>query len=324
MSLSLVTGGAGFIGSHLVEALVARGDRVRVLDSFSTGYHDNLAALADGLDVLEGDITDLETVRQAMRGVEVVFHQAALVSVPRSVADPLSTHHACATGTLHVLMAAREAGVRRVVYAASSSAYGNNPKLPKSETDPTQPLSPYAVAKLAGEHYCCAFHEVYGLETVRLRYFNVFGPRQRPGSPYSAVIPLFIEAIQAGRSPTIHGDGRHSRDFTYIANAVQLNLLAAQTPGISGRVYNAACGQSASLLDLVAAINELLGKHVAAVHGPPRPGDVQHSLADISRARTDLGYTPSVDWREGLKRCVAAFGGVREQGRCREPSGTRQ
>jgi UDP-glucose 4-epimerase len=305
MAVCLVTGGAGFIGSHLVDALVARGHTVRVLDNFSTGYRDNLAAVEDRIDLIEGDITDLETVRAATRGVELVFHQAALSSVPRSVTDPLATHQACATGTLHVLMAAREAGVRRVLYAASSSAYGNNPKMPKSETDLTLPLSPYAVAKLAGEQYCAAFHEVYGLETVRLRYFNVFGPRQRPGSPYSAVIPLFIDAIQNGRSPTIHGDGRQSRDFTYIDNVVQANLLAAAAPGIGGRVYNTACGQSASLLDLLAGINELLGTHVAPIHGPPRPGDVKNSLADISRARADFGYTPAVTWREGLKRSVA-------------------
>jgi UDP-glucose 4-epimerase len=311
MTISLVTGGAGFIGSHLVEALVARGDEVRVLDNFCNGHRENLADVADRIELIQGDITDLETVQKATRGVEVVFHQAALVSVPRSVADPLATHHACATGTLHVLMAAREAGVRRVVYAASSSAYGNNPRLPKSESDPTAPLSPYAVAKLTGEQYCAAFHEVYRLETVRLRYFNVFGPRQRPGSPYSAVIPLFIEAMQAGRSPTIHGDGRQSRDFTYVDNVVQANLRAAEAPGVGGRVYNTACGQSASLLDLVAAINELLGTRIAPVHDAARVGDVRNSLADISRPRADLGYTPTVDWREGLKRCIEATGARR-------------
>jgi UDP-glucose 4-epimerase len=310
MAISLVTGGAGFIGSHLVEALVARGDTVQVLDNFSTGYRENLAAVADRVEVIEGDVVDLEVVRRAVRGVEVVFHQAALVSVPRSVADPLATHHACATGTLHVLMAAREAGVRRVVYAASSSAYGNSPRLPKSETDATAPLSPYAVAKLAGEQYCAAFHQVYGLETVRLRYFNVFGPRQRPGSPYSAVIPLFIDAMQAGRRPTIHGDGRQSRDFTYVDNVVRANLLAAEAAGVGGRVYNTACGQAASLLDLVEAINELLGTRIAPVHDAPRPGDVKDSLADLSRARADLGYEPVVDWREGLRRCVAAATGT--------------
>jgi UDP-glucose 4-epimerase len=304
MSVSLVTGGAGFIGSHLVEALLRRGRAVRVLDDFSTGSAANLAHLRDRLQVIEGDITDPETVRGAMCGVEVVFHEAALASVPRSVADPLATHRACVDGTLNVLLAARDAGVRRVVYAASSSAYGNSARLPKAEADPTAPLSPYAVAKLAGEHYCAAFTEVYGLETVRLRYFNVFGPRQSPDSPYAAVIPLFIEALTAGRSPVIHGDGQQSRDFTYIDDVVQANLLAAEVPGVGGRVYNVACGRRTTLLELVAHINRLLGTSIAPTHTPPRAGDVRHSQADITLARNELGYRPTTDMAAGLRRCL--------------------
>lgn len=306
MSVSLVTGGAGFIGSHLVEALLARGDTVRVLDNFATGDPDNLADVRDRIEVLEGDITDLETVRRAARGAEVIYHQAALASVPRSVADPLATHHACVTGTLHVLQAAREAGVRRVVYAASSSAYGASTKLPKSETDPTLPLSPYAVAKLAGEQYCAAFTEVYGLETVRLRYFNVYGPRQSPNSPYAAVIPLFLKAIRAGRSPFINGDGQQSRDFTFVEDVVKANLLAADAPNASGRVYNIACGHRTSLVELVDKLNHLLGVRVIPSFRDPRPGDVRHSQADISRARADLDFEPETNIDRGLARCVQA------------------
>jgi UDP-glucose 4-epimerase len=256
------------------------------------------------VEVIDGDITDLETVKSAMRGVEVVFHQAALASVPRSVADPLATHRACVNGTLHVLLAARDGGVRRVVYAASSSAYGNSARLPKSEADPTAPLSPYAAAKLAGENYCAAFAEVYGLETVRLRYFNVFGPRQSPDSPYAAVIPRFIEAMTAGRSPVIHGDGTQSRDFTFVADVVQANLLAATAPGVAGRVYNVACGRRTTLLELVEYLNRLLGTSIAPTHTPSRPGDVRHSQADIERARSELGYHPTTDVAAGLRRCL--------------------
>jgi len=307
MAVCLVTGGAGFIGSHLVDALLARGDTVRVLDNFSTGHRHNLATAGRRVEILAGDLIRPDDVRRATEGVEVVFHQGALASVPRSVADPLATHEACATGTLNVLQAAREAGVRRVVYAASSSAYGNSTAPSKSEDDPTNPLSPYAVAKLTGEHYCAAFTEVYGLETVRLRYFNVFGPRQSPDSPYSAVIPLFLQAMHAGRSPTVHGDGRQSRDFTYIDNVVRANLLAADAPAVSGRVYNIACGNSTSLLDLIAALNDLLGRNIRPLYVKPRPGDVRHSRADIARARTELGYSPAIDLLEGLRRCIAFF-----------------
>jgi UDP-glucose 4-epimerase len=307
MSVCLVTGGAGFIGSHLVDALLARGHRVRVLDNFSTGSWENLAAAAGRVEILEGDLTRPADVRRAAEGVEVIFHQGALASVPRSVADPLATHEACATGTLHVLQAARGAGVRRVVYAASSSAYGNSTGPAKREDQLTNPLSPYAVAKLAGEDYCAAFTEVYGLETVRLRYFNIFGPRQPPDSPYAAVIPLFISALASGRSPVVHGDGRQARDFTYVDNAVQANLLAADAPSVSGKVYNVGCGRSTSLLELIAALNELLGTQIQPVHTDPRPGDVRTSLADISRARADLGYLPSINFMEGLRRSVGWY-----------------
>jgi UDP-glucose 4-epimerase len=307
MTVCLVTGGAGFIGSHLVEALLQRGHTVRVLDNFSTGDPANLEGVREQARVIDGDITDLPTVQAAMQGVDVVFHQAALASVPRSIADPLATHQACANGTLHILLAAKESGVRRVVYAASSSAYGASTRLPKCESDPTLPLSPYAVAKLAGEHYCAAFSEVYGLETVRLRYFNVFGPRQSPDSAYAAVIPLFLREMLAGRSPHVHGDGEQSRDFTFVEDVVRANLLAAETPGVSGRVYNVAGGRRVSLLQLVATINTLLGTDIAPVHGEPRPGDVRHSQADVARAAADLGYKPRVSIETGLRRCVDFF-----------------
>ncbi len=304
MAACLVTGGAGFIGSHLVEALLERGHTVRVLDNFSTGDPANLVGVRERVRILDGDITDLTTVQAAVQGVEVVFHQAALASVPRSVADPMATHQACVNGTLHVLLAVREAGVRRVVYAASSSAYGNSVRLPKCETDPTLPLSPYAVAKLAGEQYCAAFSEVYGLETVRLRYFNVFGPRQSPDSAYAAVIPKFIEAMTSGRGPVLHGDGEQSRDFTFVADVVQANLLAAEAPGVSGKVYNIACGRRTSLLELVGYLNTLLGSDIEPTHTEARPGDVRHSQASISRACEELGYQPATDIETGLRRCL--------------------
>jgi UDP-glucose 4-epimerase len=311
MAMCLVTGGAGFIGSHLVEALLVRRHRVRVMDNFSTGDPANLATMRDDIEVFDADITDRDAVTAAMRGVELAFHQAALASVPRSVADPVATHEACATGTLNLLVAAREAGVRRVIYAASSSAYGNSDRLPKREGDPTGPLSPYAVAKLTGEHYCAAFSEVYGLETARLRYFNVFGPRQSPDSPYAAVIPLFLRAMLAGQRPRIHGDGGQSRDFTFVADVVQANLLAAEAPDVSGRVYNIACGRRTSLLELVAIMNRLLGTEIAPMHDASRPGDVRHSQADISRAVAELGYCPQTDIESGVRRCIEYLAGPR-------------
>jgi UDP-glucose 4-epimerase len=307
MRTCLVTGGAGFIGSHLVEALLARGDRVRVLDNFSTGDPANLAAVLADVELIDGDIRERADLAAALNGVEVVFHQAALASVPRSIADPLATHDVCTTGTLNVLLEARRAGVRRVVYAASSSAYGNSVRLPKRESDPTAPLSPYAVAKLAGEHYCAAFTEVYGLETVRLRYFNVFGPRQTPDSPYAAVIPLFLRALVSGQNPRIHGDGQQSRDFTFVKDVVRANLLAAGAPGASGKVYNIAGGHRTSLLDLVATINALLGTDTAPVHDAPRPGDVRHSQADVSRAMAELGYRARTSVEAGITCCLESL-----------------
>jgi UDP-glucose 4-epimerase len=309
MATFLVTGGAGFIGSHIVEALAARGDEVRVLDDFSTGDPASLDGVPGSLDVIEGDITDPDAVHRAVQGVDVVFHQAALASVPRSVANPLATHRACVDGTLNILLAARDAGVRRVVYAASSSAYGASEKLPKSETDPTLPLSPYAVAKLAGEQYCAAFTEVYGLETVRLRYFNVFGPRQTPDSPYAAVIPLFLRAITEGERPVIHGDGTQSRDFTFVADVVQANLEAAIAPNASGKVYNVAGGGRTTLLELLGHLNRIMGTDVRPRFVERRPGDVKHSQADIRRAMADLGYRPAFDIAEGLERVAEWFRG---------------
>lgn len=307
MACVLITGGCGFVGSHLVEALVHRGDRVRVLDDLSTGRSENLAAVADRIELLLGSVADLPAVERAVAGCELVFHQAALASVPRSVAEPLATHAADATGTLHVLDAARRAGVRRVVYAASSSAYGNQPTPRKSESHLPSPLSPYAAAKLTGELYCEAFWHSYGLETVALRYFNVFGPRQDPSGPYAAVIPLFIKAILAGQRPTIFGDGRQTRDFTYVENVVQANLLAAQASGAAGRVFNVGSGQAISLLDLLATLNRILGTQVEPDFQAARTGDVRDSLADISLAKRVLGYQPAVDLVEGLRRTVEFY-----------------
>jgi UDP-glucose 4-epimerase len=260
--------------------------------------------LGGKVELIGGDLTDLRAVEQAVGGVDVVFHQAAMASVPRSVAEPLASHAACATGTLAVLDAARRAGVRRVVYAASSSAYGNDPKMPKRETDLPAPISPYAAAKLAGEAYCQAFAATYGLETVALRYFNVYGPRQDPGSEYSAVIPKFVAAMLAGERPTIFGDGRQSRDFVYVADVVAANLAAATSPKAAGRVLNIATGRQYSLLELVASINRALGTNVEPAFAPARAGDVRESVADISAARDALGYRPQVDFDEGLRRSI--------------------
>jgi len=300
----LVTGGAGFIGSNIVEELVRCGERVRVLDNFSTGKRENLALVAGHVELVEGDLCDLPALRQAVEGMDTILHQAALPSVQRSIDNPLATHAVNATGTLNLLIAAHEAGVRRVVYAASSSVYGDTPTLPKREDMRPRPKSPYAVSKLAGEYYCQAFTAVHGLETVCLRYFNVFGPRQDPTSQYSAVIPLFIAAMLRGEPPAVHGDGLQSRDFTYVANVVHANLLAATVPGVGGRMFNVACGQRHTLLDMIAILNGILGAQIEPVHIDPRPGDVRHSLADIAAAQEALGYRVEVDLREGLRRTV--------------------
>jgi UDP-N-acetylglucosamine/UDP-N-acetyl-alpha-D-glucosaminouronate 4-epimerase len=305
MALCLVTGGAGFIGSHIADALVRRGERVRVLDNFSTGRRENLSQLTGKFELIEADLNDASAVGRAVAACDVVFHQAALASVPRSVEQPLDTHQACATGTLNVLDQARRAGVRRVVYAASSSAYGNQPTPRKAETDLPSPLSPYAAAKLTGELYCQAFWHSYGLQTVCLRYFNVFGPRQDPSGPYAAVIPLFIKSILSGSRPTIFGDGGQTRDFTYVENVVQANLKAAAAPlDAAGRVFNVGGGRAASLLDLLAALSKILDANVEPIFAPERAGDVRDSLADISLAQQVLAFEPTVDLAEGLRRTV--------------------
>jgi UDP-glucose 4-epimerase len=312
MGTYLVTGGAGFIGSHIAAALVKRGDRVRVLDSFSTGNHDNLAAIGKGFEFIEGDLVNPSDVARALEGVEVVFHQAALASVPRSVDAPLDTNASCVTGTVTLLDGARKVGVRRVVFAGSSSAYGDQPTPAKHERLLPAPLSPYAAAKLAGEFYCQAFTSTFGLETVTLRYFNVFGTRQDPKSQYAAVIPKFITEILAGGRPTIFGDGMQSRDFTYIDNVVQGNLLAADAPAAVGRTINVACGESFNLLELMDGINKALGTSVKPIFEPARAGDVRDSLADISLAREVLKYEPIIGFDEGLRRTVEYYKTVKQ------------
>jgi UDP-N-acetylglucosamine/UDP-N-acetyl-alpha-D-glucosaminouronate 4-epimerase len=304
----LVTGGAGFIGSHIVTALVERGDTVRVFDNLSTGRRSNLDHLRGKFDFVEGDLVNRADVERALDGIEVVFHQAALASVPRSVAHPLDTNAVCVTGTVNILDVARLGSVRRVVYAGSSSIYGDlTAAAAKHETDLAAPVSPYAAAKAAGELYCQAFHATYGLETVTVRYFNVFGPRQDPQSEYAAVIPRFVTMMLAGQRPTIFGDGMQSRDFTYVANVVQGNLLAAEAPAAPGKTFNIACGEQMSLLDLVAAINRVLGTDIKPIFDPPRVGDVRDSLADISSARKVLGYEPMVDFEDGLRRSTEYY-----------------
>ena len=307
MSLFLVTGGAGFIGSNITHSLCARGEKVRVLDDFSTGREENLHGLEGRIDLRRGSITDPATVADAMQGVDYVFHEAALPSVQRSVENPIESDRVNTQGTLYVLDAARKAGVKRLVFAASSSAYGETPTLPKVETMAPDPLSPYAVTKLAGESYCKVFHVNYGLETVALRYFNVFGPRQDPNSHYSAVIPKFIAAALKGSEPLIFGDGEQSRDFCYIDNVVEANLKALTAPNAPGKVFNIACAERTTLLDVVAALGQIVGHPITARHEPPRSGDIKHSLADITRAREILGYSAQVKFADGLRRTLAWY-----------------
>ncbi len=300
----LVTGGAGFIGSHICERLVRNGQVVRVLDNFSTGKEENLASFQGAVDVVRGDIRDRDVVHDAMRDIDVVFHQAALGSVPRSVEDPLTTHDVNVTGTLNVLHAARDANVQRLVYASSSSVYGETVELPKHEAMVPQPLSPYALSKLTGEYYIKVFKRVYGFEAVALRYFNIFGPRQDPQSHYAAVIPKFATALLNGQSPTIYGDGLQSRDFTYVENAVHANLLASEAEGVAGRVFNIGCNARYTLLDILERMRAYIGSDVAPIHGPARTGDVRDSQASIEAAREALGYGVQYDFDEGLRRTV--------------------
>ena len=307
MASYLVTGGAGFIGSHIVHALVARGDHVRVLDNLSTGSRDNLADVLDQVELVVGEVDDVSLVAEAVDGVVGVFHEAALASVPMSLDQPLETHRVCVTGTVNVLNQARLAGVQRVVYAASSSCYGDSPEPIKREDQVPQTISPYGAAKLAAEYYCQAFAASFAIEAVCLRYFNVFGPRQDPKSPYSAVIPIFISRLLSGTAPVIYGDGLQSRDFVFVEDVVQANLLAMDAPQASGRSFNVGCGRAIDLLTVMQGLNELLGTDVSAKHEPPRPGDIKHSRADISLAQDVLGYQPQVSFEEGLKRSISFY-----------------
>lgn len=302
-----VTGGAGFIGSHLAEELVRRGHRVRVLDNFLTGKRDNLETFGDKIELLEGDIRDLETCKKAVQGMDFVLHQAALPSIPRSIENPILTNEINVNGTLNILWAALGAKIKRLVYASSSSVYGNNTELPKREDMPCLPISPYGISKLVGEQYCQIFSRLYGLPTVRLRYFNVFGPRQDPLSQYAAVIPQFITWTIRGKPPTIFGDGEQSRDFTFVANVVEANILAAEASGVSGEVFNIACGQRITVNSLVVRIREALGSKVNPRYSDPRPGEILHSYADIAKAERLLNYRVSYPLVDGLQKTVAWY-----------------
>ncbi|MDI6840023.1 MAG: SDR family oxidoreductase [bacterium] len=314
----LVTGGAGFIGSHIVEELLRRNKKARILDNFSTGRRENIACflenlanhqlpVTNNLEVIEGDIRNFDIVRKAMKGIDYVLHQAALVSVARSIKDPITVNEVNVGGTLNILKAARDAKVKRVVYASSSSIYGNSEILPKKEDMNPEPISPYAVSKLSGEKYCQVFHKVYGLETVILRYFNVFGPRQDPNSQYSAAIPKFISAIKKGKSPIIYGDGLQTRDFTYVSNVVEANILAIETEDTGSEIFNIACGKRYSLLSIIDRLNEILGTSVKPTFKKPKPGDVKHSMADISKSMSKLKYSPRVELLDGLVKTVKWF-----------------
>ena len=307
MALYLVTGGAGFIGSNISEELVKRGEKIRILDNFSTGKRENIVKFKDGIELIEGDLRDLEIVKRAMVGVDFVLHQGALPSVERSIKDPLTTTRVNILGTLNVLLVALQLGVKRVVYASSSSVYGDTPTLPKKEGMKTGPQSPYAVTKLIGEEYCRIYYSSYGLEIVCLRYFNVFGPRQDPGSQYAAVIPKFITLMLRGKSPPIYGDGEQSRDFTFIDNVVEANLEACKAKGASGGVFNIACGKSVTINELVQRLNGILQIGIEPTYQSPRKGDVRHSLADISQAQKTLHYSPEIGFGTGLEKTVQWF-----------------
>lgn len=304
MSLYLVTGGAGFIGSTLVRQLLERGEQVRVVDNFLTGHRRNLDDVSAGIEFVEADITDLDALRPALRGVDYVLHLAALPSVPRSIEDPLTSNRINVQGTLSVLVAARDAGVRRVVFAASSSAYGETPALPKVETMAPEPISPYGATKLMGEIYAKVFTKVYGLEAVSVRYFNVFGPRQDPNSPYSGVLSRFINALLRGQAPTVFGDGEQSRDFTFVEDAARATLLASTAPGVSGKVFNVATGRRHTLNQTLAILRRIVGSNVEPLYAAPRPGDILHSQADLTLARQFLAYEPKVSFEDGLARTV--------------------
>jgi len=307
MKSFLVTGGAGFIGCHIAKELVRRGHKVRVIDNFLTGKRENLASFLDKIELIEADIRNYESCRQALQGVMYVLHQAALPSVPRSIEDPLLTTEINVRGTLNLLLASKEAKIKRFVFASSSSVYGDDPHLPKKEGREGNPLSPYAVSKLAGEKYCQVFSCIYGLSTVCLRYFNVFGPRQDPFSQYAAVIPNFIMNILNGQNPIIFGDGEQSRDFTYVSNVVEANILASKAEDVSGEVFNIACGEMITVNSLASQINEIIGTAVKPNYDSPRPGDIRHSLADISKAREMLKYKPRVKFREGLEKTILYY-----------------
>ncbi|MBN1974491.1 MAG: SDR family oxidoreductase [Sedimentisphaerales bacterium] len=304
MEKFLVTGGAGFIGSNIAKKLVSQKCFVRVIDNLLTGKKSNLAEIIDKIEFIEADMGDEQAARAAMKDIDVVFHEGALPSVPRSVDDPALTHRHCIDATFTLLLAARDAGIKRFVYAASSSAYGDTPTLPKVETMCPSPLSPYAVGKLVGEHYCSVFSHVYGLETIALRYFNVFGPQQDPKSQYAAAIPAFVTAILKDQSPTIYGDGEQSRDFTYIDNVVEANLLAARAKKTCGQVINIACGEAVTVNQIIEMINKSLGKNVKPIYVTERPGDVKHSLADITAAKKLIGFKPIVSFEQGLKTAI--------------------
>ncbi len=304
MEKFLVTGGAGFIGSNICKRLVEEGCFVRIVDNLLTGKKNNLDSFIDKVEFIEADMGDDTIARSAMKDIDVVVHQGALPSVPRSVDDPAATHKHCVDATFKLLLASRDAGIKRFVYASSSAAYGDTPTLPKVETMPPAPLSPYAVGKLVGEYYCSVFHEVYGLETISLRYFNVFGPYQDPTSQYAAAIPAFVTAILKDEPPTIYGDGEQSRDFTYVDNVVEANLLAARAKHTAGEVLNIACGEAITVNEIIDMVNEILGKNIKPIYTDPRPGDVKHSLADIYLAEKLIGFKPKVSFRDGLKKAI--------------------